>query len=232
MITAVSIDQIPQPIKIVLPGGAALEVVNTLQVGKSPIDPIQPALAPLVPIFDIIGAVLSLFNIIKTIIDALGPPPDPAKIVDLVNLIPELSAKMVKLTALIPQLAIPQTIIGLIDFVINTLEQTLKQLEALQGQSAKLVEVSARAEALGDSDLQAIADVSQANIDQEVKNLGITLGSTNSLMAVLNVFLSLLGLPTVPDLSSLSGLPIDGIVEPIEALIATLRSVRETIPLP
>lgn len=229
MTTAVSIDQIPQPIRIVLPGGAALEVVNTLQVGKSPIDPIQPALAPLVPIFDIIGAVLSLFNIIKTIVEVFG---DPTKLGDLINLIPELSAKMVKLTALIPQLAIPQTIIGLIDFVINTLEQTLKQLEALQGQSAKLVEVSARAEALGDSDLQAIADVSQANIDQEVKNLGITLGSTNSLMAVLNVFLSLLGLPTVPDLSSLSGLPIDGIVEPIEALIATLRSVRETIPLP
>lgn len=228
----VTIPDATESVSITLPGGASIQTIPTLKVGSSPADPIQPALTPLMPLFEILGVISTIFNILKAIIDALGPPPDPTKILALADLVPGLSEKMARLAALLPQVSLPLTVIGLIDFILNILRQLQKQLKALEDQAANLDAVSAKAEELGDTELENVAAASRQNINQEVKNLGITLGSTNSLLAILNIFLGILGLPTVPDFSSLSGLPIDALSAPIDSIIATLESVRESVPIP
>jgi hypothetical protein len=58
------------------------------------------------------------------------------------------------------------------------------------------------------------------------------LASLGRLIALVNLFLGLLGLPEVPDLSSLAGRPLDEVIAPIDALIAVFTAARNGVPLP
>lgn len=229
MLPVVNIPTIPGPQTVTLPGGVSIDTLNTVKVGTTPTQAIQPALTPLVPIFDIIGAVLSMFNIIKTIIEALG---DPTKIALLPELLVDLTAKMARLAGLVPSLSLPLAIVSLIDFIIDTLNQAKTQINTLQEKSAQVDEVRAKATELGDAQLMEVADASQANINKEAENPSITLASTNSMMVVLNVFLGLIGGPAVPDLSSLSGMPIGTLSTSLDSTVETLRTVRGAVPVP
>lgn len=232
MLPVVNIPTLPGPQTVTLPGGISIDTLNAVKVGTTPAQAIQPAITPLVPIFDVVGAVLSLFNIIKTIIESLGPPPDPSKLALLPELLIDLTAKMARLAGLVPSLSLPLTIVSLIDLIIDTLNQAKTQVNTLQEKSAQVDEVRARATELGDAQLQEVADASQANINKEAENLSITLASTNSMMVVLNVFLGLIGGPSVPDLSSLSGMPIGTLSTSLDSTVETLRTVRGAVPVP
>ena len=80
--------------------------------------------------------------------------------------------------------------------------------------------------------LAEIAECAMANIEQEAANLGKRLGALGSLIGILNLFLGMIGGPEVPDLSSLGGKPLDEVIEPLDALVETLESVRSAIPIP
>ena len=51
-----------------------------------------------------------------------------------------------------------------------------------------------------------------------------------SLLGLLNTFLDLVGLPEVPDLTTLAKLPLGEILVPLNDLVAALRTVRAAIP--
>jgi hypothetical protein len=218
----IEIPEIPDPFSITLPGGVSMESINLMEQ-------IQPALTPLMPIFDIIDTVVAVFNCVKAIPDSLGPPPDPTV---LAACIPELAEKVAKLLKLIPQLSIPLTIIGIIDLIIDTLRQARSLLLHLQAQMQQITGAIDRATELDDAGLMAITSCAQANVAQEAANVGKSLAALGKLIGILNIFLELVGAPTVPDLSDLAGSPLDEVVPPIDAIVDQLFQVRSMVPVP
>ena len=218
----IEIPEIPDPLSITLPGGVSMESINLMEQ-------IQPALTPLMPLFDIIDTVVAVFNCIKAIPDTLGPPPDPTV---LAACIPELAEKVAKLLKLIPQLSIPFTIIGIIDLIIDVLRQARTMLLHLQAQMQQITGAIDRATDLEDAGLMAITSCAQANVAQEAANVGKSLAALGKLIGILNIFLELVGAPTIPDLSDLAGTPLDEVVPPIDAIVDQLTQVRDMVPVP
>jgi len=218
----IEIPEIPDPFSITLPGGVSMESINLMEQ-------IQPALTPLMPLFDIIDTVVAVFNCIKAIPDTLGPPPDPTV---LAACIPELAEKVAKLLKLIPQLSLPYTIIGIIDLIIDTLRQARSLLLHLQAQMQQILGAIDRATDLEDAGLMAITSCAQGNVAQEAANVGKSLAALGKLIGLLNIFLELVGAPTVPDLSNLAGSPLDEVVPPLDAIVDQLTQVRDMVPVP
>ena len=218
----IEIPEIPDPFSITLPGGVSMESINLMEQ-------IQPALTPLMPLFDIIDTVVAVFNCVKAIPDSLGPPPDPTV---LAACIPELAEKVAKLLKLIPQLSLPYTIIGIIDLIIDTLRQARSLLLHLQAQMQQILGAIDRATDLEDAGLMAITSCAQANVAQEAANVGKSLAALGKLIGLLNIFLELVGAPTVPDLSNLAGSPLDEVVPPLDAIVDQLSQVRDMVPVP
>ena len=216
------IPTLPDPMRLTLPGGPSIEHINLLQV-------VQPALTPLMPIFNIIDAVVAAFECIKAIPQTIGPPPDPTA---LATAIPELAQKVSRLLGLVPQLSLPLTIVGLIDLLVDTLGKTRDQLEHLQKHLESVSAASARAVELDDPGLLDIALCAEANVAREAANIGKALGSIGQLIALMNVFLGMVGGPEIPDLSDLSGKPIDEALAPLDALVTTLEQARAAVPSP
>ena len=220
--TLIRLPAAPDPLSMTLPGGVTMQQQDLLEV-------IQAALTPLMPVFNSIGAVLSVFNTVKAIPESLGPPPDPTK---LVSAIIEMTKKVSKLLRLVPQLSLPYTIIGVVDLVLDALSKVRTQLVFLQLQARQLSLATQRAAELNDAALAAVAECARANIEQEAANLGKSLGALNTLMGILNLFMSMVGGPKAPDPSSLSGKSLDDVVKPLDDLVKTLQQIRTAIPVP
>ena len=145
---------------------------------------------------------------------------------------PDLAEKVAKLLKLIPQLSLPLTIIGLIDLVIDTLRQARSLLLHLQQQMQQILGTIDRATNLEDAGLMAIAQCAQANVAQEAANVGKALASLGKLIGLINIFLGILGLPEVPDLSDLAGRPLDDVIPPLDAIVELLENARAAVPVP
>jgi len=218
----IEIPEIPDPFNITLPGGISIEHINLMEV-------IQPALTPLVPFFNIIDTIVAIFNCVKAIPDTLGPPPDPTA---LAACLPDLAEKVNQLLKLIPQLSLPLLIVGLIDLVIDTLNQARTELMHLQQQVQQILGVIDRATDLDDAGLSAIAQCAQANVAQEAANVGKSLAALGKLIGLVNLFLGMVGGPEIPDLSNLAGRPLDDVVEPLDAIVDALKTARDAVPVP
>jgi hypothetical protein len=213
---------LPEPFELTLPGGVTLERINLLEV-------IQPLLAPLVPLFNVVDTIVAIHNCVRAIPDALGPPPDPTI---LAACLPDLAEKLAKLLEMLPQLSLPLLLRQVLDLVIDTLRQARSELVHLQEQVGQITRAIDRATELEDAGLMAIASCAQANLEQEAANVGQMLASLGRLIGLVNLFLGVLGLPEVPDLSSVAGLPLDEVIAPIDALIAVFAAARNGVPLP
>jgi hypothetical protein len=218
----IEIEPLEDPFSLTLPGGIEIEHIDLMQV-------IQPALTPLMPFFNIIDTIVALFNCIKAIPDTLGPPPDPTA---LVECFPDLAEKVNQLLKLIPQLSLPMTIVGLIDLVIKTLKEARDALLHLQNQAEQILNIIDRATDLDDAGLMAIAVCAEANVAQEAANVGKMLASLGKLIGLINLFLGMVGALEIPDLSDLAGRPLDEVIEPIDAIIKALETVRDMVPVP
>jgi hypothetical protein len=211
------LEEIPDPMAITLPGGVTIERINLMEV-------IDPVLAPLAPFFNIIDTVVALFNCIKAVVTL-----NPATIAECV---PDLGKAIAKLLAMHPLIALPILIVQVIDLLINTLEQVRNELLHLQWQMEQILKMIDRATDLDDAGLMAIAMCAQQNVNQEAANLGKALGSLGKLIGLINVFLSIVGAPEIPDFSNMAGQPLDDIVEPLDKIVTQLSAVRDAIPIP
>ncbi|MFZ5442132.1 MAG: hypothetical protein ACOZQL_19145 [Myxococcota bacterium] len=131
-----------------------------------------------------------------------------------------------------PQLSLPYTILGVVDLILDTLGRLRDQLVFLAHSAQRLASLTQRAAELNDPGLAAVAACARANIEQEAANLSKGLGAVSTLLGILSIFTSMIGGPKVPDLSSLSGKPLDEAVKPIDDLVKTLQEVRSSIPVP
>ena len=234
-----AIPELPDPMQITLPGGATISQVisaaksapNAVDMGLNLMQQAQPALAPLMPIFDIIEAMQALSKCTQAIPDALGPPPDPTV---FAKCLPDMAKKVAKLLKLIPQLSVPLMVKDIIDVVISTLVAVRSQLLALQAQMKSVTRATKRAAELNDKDLSAIAACAQGNVQQQAKNIGASIAVMAPMIGVVNDFLKKIGAPQIPlsKVSDLSGQSLDTILVPLDALVTTLKTVRQAVPVP
>jgi hypothetical protein len=232
------VPHLPAPRQIVFPGGAALsqvlaagsEIPNGLDAAANLLAQASPAMAPLMPMFNIIDAVLALVECVQAVPDALGPPPDPAKMVEALS---GLAEKLPKLLDLLPQVATPRMVIGMVDTLIDFLEGLRDQIEAILLQAERTRAARIKAEELGDENLLHIAGCAEAQGRAQLQAMADALAPMNALTSALSLFLGLLGLPEVPSLDGLidTANPDAGLAA-IDALIDTLRSIRDAVPLP
>ena len=234
----IKIPKLPKPKEIVLPGGVTLGQVLT--AGSQIPDPLDAvtnllsqanaAMAPLVPIFNIIDTVIAVFNCIKAIPEALGPPPDPSKIA---KVLPKLAQKIDELMKLIPQLSVPHLIVGIIDCLIEYLNGIKTQLQTIAKKLLQIANTATRAAELGDTKLDLIAKCASDSISIQIEAMNQSMVPMNKLIAVLNIFMGLIGLSQVPELGSLldSGDPEQALI-PLEETVKLLTTIRNAIPLP
>ena len=209
-------------ISVSLPGGLAITDLNIMKQ-------MQPILAPLMPLFDIIDVVVALYNCLKAIPDCFGPPPDPTA---LANCLPDLAEKLMKLLPLIPQLSLPVTIANTVDLVIAALREVKTKLQNLQDQLTQIEHSVDKAKNLNDAGLNAIIACAQGNVQQEAQNVGAGLASLGKLLAIIGIFMDLIGGPKIPDLSSIDGSPLADVIKPIDELVQLLMEIRKNIPFP
>jgi len=220
-----------QELCITFPGGAEMcvqipGVPDPTDVSTQLLAQANAALTPLVPVFNIIDAILALFKCVKAIPDSLGPPPDPTK---LAECIPDLAEKIDKLLKLIPQLSIPVLIAGLIDVILFYLEGLRGQLKAIIAAQVRIAAAATRAAELGNVQLRTVVDCATASMDAYLQNLNEGMKPLNRLVGLLNVFLQLAGLPTIPDLANL-GDDAEAALTPLDAVIDSLKTVRAGLP--
>lgn len=223
-----------QDLSVTFPGGAEVSVQlptvgvpDPSELSKQLMAQANAALAPLVPLFNVIDVVLALFKCVKAIPDALGPPPNPAK---LAESIPELAAKANKLLKLIPQLSVPLMIVGLIDVLLMFLVGLRGQLQAIINAQVRVAQAATRAAELGNASLQRVVDNASANLAAQMKNVAEGAAPVNRLIAVINLFLELVGLPKLPDLSDL-GSDAQAALAPLDAVVRQLQAARAAIPV-
>jgi len=220
-----------QELCITFPGGAEMcvqipGVPDPTDVSKQLLAQANAALTPLVPVFNIIDAILALFKCVKAIPDSLGPPPDPTK---LAECIPDLAEKIDKLLKLIPQLSIPVLIAGLIDVILFYLEGLRGQLKAIIAAQVRIAAAATRAAELGNVQLRTVVDCATGAMDAYLQNLNEGMKPLNRLVGLLNLFLQLAGLPTIPDLANL-GDDAEAALAPLDAVIESLKTVRAGLP--
>jgi len=227
------IEAVPQNLSVIFPGGAEMSVQlpdvgipDPMELSKQLMAQANSALAPLVPMFNILDVVLALFQVVKAIPDALGPPPNPGK---LAKGIPDLAKKANKLLKLIPPLSVPLMVAGLIDTLITFLEGLRGQLKAIIDAQVKIAQSAARAAELGNVQLQTVIDCANANVEAQMKNLGESAAPVNRLIGVINLFVELVGLPKLPDLSNL-GTDAQAALVPLDAMVKQLKTARAAIP--
>ena len=131
-----------------------------------------------------------------------------------------------------PQLSLPLLVRQVLDLIIDTLRRARREIVYLQSQMQRILEAIDRASDLDDAGLMAIIQCARANVEQEARNVGKMLASLGRLIGLVNLFLGILGLPQVPDLSDLAGQPLDEVIEPLDQLIATFEAAKQAVPLP
>jgi hypothetical protein len=144
-----------------------------------------------------------------------------------------LTEKLPKLLGLLPQVATPQMVIGMLDTLIDFLAGLRDQIEAILLQAERTQAARAKAEELGDENLLHIAECADGHAQAQLQAMSDALAPMNTLASALNLFLGLLGLPEVPALDGLidSANPEAGFAA-IDALVDTLRGIRDAVPLP
>ena len=213
------LDEIPDPFQITLPGGVTIERINLMEV-------IGPLLAPLTPFFNIIDTLVAIVNCIKAIPDVIT---DPTAIGACLK---ELGEKIAALLKMLPQLFLPLLLIQLIDLLIDTLRQARTELLHLQQQMVQIMGAIDRASDLDDAGLMSLAQCAESNVAQEAANVGKALASLGKLIGLINLFMSMVGGPEIPDLSDLAGRPLDDMIEPLDALVEALETARAAVPVP
>ncbi len=209
-------------LELPLPGGAMIAGEF-----RKLLDMAQPALAPLAPLFTVIETMTAIIAVLEAIPDALGPPPDPAK---LSSTLADLKDKVERLVLLLPQAALPATLVAIVDILIAELQTVRRELLTLQLQAEQVRKTRMTADSLVDAALSAIADCAEENINREASNLARALASLQSLLTVVGMFSALVGGPAPPSFSALEGQPLDALIEPIDGLVEQLTTLRAAIP--
>lgn len=228
-------------LNITLPGGVSLQSI--LESGQLPylgtavssiIQSLSSAILPLVPFFKLLDVVLKIIDCIMAIPKALGPPPNPTKII---TAIAKLAKAVAALAPLFPPLSVPYMVVTTIKTIVVALTAFIQELEhqivALTTIDAGRLIANALAgdpdTAAGAALLAAALDCAESDLDQ-MRALGLAgLGPLSNILQILNVFVSLIGIPQILPID-VSGGTAQDLLAPLNAAVATLQAISNAIP--
>jgi hypothetical protein len=209
--------------ELVLPGGAKLSGhipdlwANQAEICSAILGKLEGALLPMKPVFDIIEVVLC----IKDILAAL---PDPIAAADkLTGCIP----KFENLLQLVPQFSMPQTICGAFDLLICILNGAATELSAIVMKAAAIDNLAAKSTGPQDPIFNFVECSNRLN-QLRVCAVNESMGPLNSIIALLNIFLELLGLDPLPNLQEF-GAELAAEIQKIQTFITILRTAKYAI---
>lgn len=221
----IPIPALPDPQRLVLPGGVVIEHINLLSM-------VQPALAPYMPLVDIVEAVTAVVKAIeelpKVLLRIIGPPPKAPQPEAIREILPVKQIE--KIARLLPHVAVPVMIGGVLDAILRALRDARAELGHLHTQKEQVLGVIDRGKALQDPQLVAVGECMQLNVHREAMNVGKQLASLGHLFGLVNALMGLVNGPKLPDLNNLVGQDLDGICAPLDALIGALGSARKVLP--
>jgi hypothetical protein len=229
----VELDTGPGEFCIWLPGDVTICASASVEWGDIPsiardlLAQVNTALTPLAPFFAVFDVLVAVFDCFKAVVEALGPPPDPGK---LQTCISNLQEVIDKLLALHPAVSIPKAIKSILSVVILFLQGVRLELAQLINFLLELAESGLRAAELANFELELAVDCAQKQLDAELVNLNESLKPLNRLLGVINVLLSIAGLPCIQVPLDQFGELGDGLLDLLDAAIDFITLVRDNIP--
>lgn len=227
----VPVGEAPPELCVTLPGG--FEVCA--QTGELPpslfgyaklaLGAANSALAPLGPIFSIIEAIFAIQNCLTAIPGILGPPPNPAKLLEALG---DLGQKMERLSKLLPQLSIPLLVVQLIDIIIATIDGAVVELASI----ARLKQQIQEAQQLSNtaSGLLAAIECATVSVNVQLSNIERSFASINPIIQVVNMLGALAGLKPLPPFEGGLGDDPSAAIARLQQAGDALRLVRSAIP--
>jgi hypothetical protein len=228
------LQQAPGTFCVTLPGGAKhcvsydFDVVDPSKVLKQFFNDVNGMLTPLVPIFNIVDFAQAAFACIQAIPDAIGPPPDPSK---LINCVPDLARKAEALIALLPQYSVPVLAKEILFNLIVFIRALKSRIEVMITKAERIIQAETRAAELGNVQLQTVLDCAKGTLDNELVNLNAGLAPLNRLIGLVNFLLDLAKLPCIPEIGGISALSQEAL-QPLDDLVALLQQIYDLIPAP
>lgn len=225
----------PAELSIVFPGGgrlsaqAGFEVADLSMITRDLIGRANAAMMPLQPFFLVLDALSAIVECVKAVKEALGPPPNPQK---MVACIPNMVKKVEALLQLIPQLSIPLLIKSLLDVLIVGLQGLKNDLQAMIRQAARVANAEALAAQLNNGEFQLLASCARDSFTIELKNMNAGVAPLQRIIMLMNTLLKLADLPciTMP-VGAIGDVSEDALI-PLQAAIDFLAGVRDAISSP
>jgi hypothetical protein len=225
-----------------LPGGALLE---------APVDPtkgtpgacglnlplmemLQSALAPFQPVLTIIDTVATLGQFAILMSEVIS---NPLKIIELLQLVPVVVAKVNELLALVPPF--PQGIVQYVTFVVDVLRYAGTQiaclvtmLQSIQNQITALGTILQQITSTDDpaikADLQLYYDCAQANMNIQIGTTMAVMGPLARIVCLIRTVLALTG-DEGKELAKKLSFPDPSQIKVLQAAIDALSLVRDII---
>lgn len=227
------IPEIPDDWFLTLPGGLKIHAqggiipIGGLEYARLAIGAASNAIAPLGPIFDIIEMIASIQKAFSAVLDALGPPPDPSKLVKVVKDLEEKTANLVKL---LPIFSLPIMLVQFLDILIQALEGSASEFISLARFGQQIQEAQFAAEQ--SPGLGSIIKCAVSSQQTQFNNVERAIASINPIIDVFNLFAKLAQInKQIPQLGA------DIPPEPLPAALALrraadqLRELRALIPI-
>ncbi len=218
---------------ITMPGGSEMcvpwtngRVPDPYEYSLAALGAINSALQPLIPFFDVLDVLIAIHDCVKAVEKALGPPPDPSK---LIQCFPKLAKALGKLLKLIPQLSIPVMVGNLLDVTILFLTGLETQLLTVLRKQLRLLRAATYAAKIGSVQLQVAVDCANADLSAHLANMNKDAEATARLFVLINALLELAGMDPLPSITDL-GTDAAKALKPIDALIEILTTARRALP--
>jgi hypothetical protein len=193
---------------------------TALELAKAIFAQLNALLVPLRLVFLIFDIVVALFDCILAIpksIALLNPGPVIQCITKLANLIAQI-------LSMLPPLSIPVMIADILDVLAVLLQGLIDQLTKIKLAYQQILTAELRAAQLGNVQLQAILDCEKGNLELEISDMNESLGPLNKLLAIIGLFMSLIGITA---LSEIGSVPTD--LDQLDAAIEQIRNVKNTV---
>jgi len=218
-----------------LPGGG--KVCSPMGLGSGDLSAIiqgqlglmSSSMGALGPIFIILDVLQTLIECVTGIKDALGPPPDPSKLIKCIE-------KLVKLVAaiagLLPQVWAPKAVKSFLETILAGLEALKSEIQSFIRQQERINFLAVAASKPGNASLAGILNCVQSNYQSTIANTQTGFGPLNQMITIVNGFMELAQMPKdmrIPAIEMDSD-PATAL-DQIDPILTFLRDLLSKIPL-
>lgn len=213
-------------ISITLPGGAAMSYqsptlwADSNDVCRGLLGQLQGALVPMKPLFDVIAAVLCLKDIVTAIPDAIEEL-NPGKVSDTIR---ECLPRIENLLQLVPQLSVPIMVCQVLSVLTCVIEGATTELQIYILKQTAILEASQLIRGSSDPLFNIVECANRLNANR-LCAVNESMSPINSIIELINVFLTLIGLDPLPTFGEMAA-EATVAIDQLRDLVSLLRTLQ------